>query len=72
MDSTMQDFPLTVTGILRHGTEFNSNRKVITATPEGYRETSYGELGTRVAQLAHGLRELGVTPGQYARAAADA
>lgn len=64
MDSTMQDFPLTVTGILRHGTGFNSNRKVLTATSDGYRETSFGELGTRVAQLAHGLRELGVTPGQ--------
>ncbi|KUH93359.1 fatty acid--CoA ligase [Mycobacterium sp. IS-3022] len=64
MDSTMQDFPLTVTGILRHGTGWNSGRKVITATPDGHREISYGEFGTRVAQLAHGLRSLGVTDGQ--------
>jgi fatty-acyl-CoA synthase len=63
MDSTMQDFPLTVTGILRHGTTWNSGRKVITKTPDGYRETSYGELGTRVAQLAHGLRALGIRDG---------
>ena len=35
----------------------------MTATPDGYREISYGELGTRVAQLAHGLRQLGVTDG---------
>jgi fatty-acyl-CoA synthase len=63
MDSTMQDFPLTVTGILRHGTGWNSGRKVITKTPEGYREISFGELGTRVAQLAHGLRDLGITDG---------
>lgn len=60
----MQDFPLTVTGILRHGTGWHSGRKVITATPEGHREISYGEFGTRVAQLAHGLRALGVTDGQ--------
>ncbi len=63
MDSTMQDFPLTVTGILRHGTTWNSGRKVITKKPDGFRETSYGELGGRVAQLAHGLRELGVGDG---------
>ena len=29
----MQDFPLTVTGILRHGTTWYSGRKVITKTP---------------------------------------
>src|ERR1700687_1998498 len=63
MHSTMQDFPLTLTGILRHGTGRNSTRRVTTATPNGYREISYGELGTRVAQLAHGLRQLGVADG---------
>src|SRR5436305_7997340 len=63
MQSTMQDFPLTVTGILRHGTGWNSSRGVTTATPDGYRNISYGEFGTRVAQLAHGLRQLGVTEG---------
>jgi fatty-acyl-CoA synthase len=63
MDSTMQDFPLTVTGILRHGTTWSSGRKVITKTSDGYREISFGELGARVAQLAHGLRDIGVTEG---------
>jgi fatty-acyl-CoA synthase len=63
MDSTMQDFPLTVTGILRHGTTWSSSRKVITKTPDGYREISFGELGARVAQLAHGLRDIGVEGG---------
>ncbi|MDT5208051.1 MAG: hypothetical protein QOF67_466 [Mycobacterium sp.] len=63
MQSTMQDFPLTVTGILRHGTGWHSNRRVITAGPDGYRDISYGELGTRVAQLAHGLHQLGVSDG---------
>jgi acyl-CoA synthetase (AMP-forming)/AMP-acid ligase II len=64
MQSTMQDFPLTVTGILRHGVGCKSERKVVTATPDGYREISFGELGARVARLAHGLRGLGVEPGQ--------
>ncbi len=63
MQSTMQDFPLTVTGILRHGTSWHSNRRVTTATGDGYRDASYGEFGTRVAQLAHGLRQLGVADG---------
>ncbi len=63
MDSTMQDFPLTLTGILRHGTTWSSARRVITKTPDGYREISFGELGARVAQLANGLRDIGVGSG---------
>jgi fatty-acyl-CoA synthase len=63
MQSTMQDFPLTITGILRHGTGWYSNRRVTTATGDGYRDISYGELGTRISQLAHGLRQLGVGDG---------
>src|SRR6201993_4828432 len=61
VDSTMQDFPLTVTGILQHGTGWHADRKVITATGDGYREASYGAIGERAAQLAHGLRSLGIT-----------
>ena len=61
MKSTMQTFPLTVTTILRHGTGLYAERVVITATADGYREISYAELGRRTAQLAHGLRRLGVT-----------
>ncbi|MBV8930203.1 MAG: AMP-binding protein, partial [Mycobacteriaceae bacterium] len=61
MESTMQDFPLTVTGILRHGTGVYADRSVITATDDGYREITYGTLGARAARLAHGLRGLGIT-----------
>jgi fatty-acyl-CoA synthase len=57
----MQDFPLTVTEILRHGTGWHGDRKVITATPDGHREATYRTVGERVAQLAHGLRGLGIT-----------
>jgi len=59
----MQDFPLNVTGILRHGTTWHSGRKVITKTPDGYRQTTFGEFGTRTAQLANGLRALGIGNG---------
>jgi fatty-acyl-CoA synthase len=61
VDSTMQDFPLTVTAILRHGMGWHGDRKVITATPDGYREASYRSVGERIAQLAHGLRSLGIS-----------
>src|SRR6476469_1298986 len=63
MQSTMQDFPLTVTGILRHGTGWNSSRRITTASAGEYRDISYGELVRRVAQRAHGLRQLRVTDG---------
>jgi fatty-acyl-CoA synthase len=64
MYSTMQDFPLTLTSILRYGAALHADRAVQTATSNGYREASYGDVGARVAQLAHGLRGLGVTGGQ--------
>jgi fatty-acyl-CoA synthase len=64
MDSTMQDFPLTVTGILRHGAGWHGDRMVITATDDGYRDVTYRDFGKRVAQLAHGLRSIGITGDQ--------
>ncbi len=59
----MQDFPLTITSLLRYGTGIHADRLVITATDDGFREVSYGEFGERVAQLANGLCCLGVRPG---------
>ena len=64
MRSTMQDFPLTVTSILRHGTQIHGDRLVLTATADGYRSTTYREFGGRVAQLANALRRIGVTGDQ--------
>ncbi|CAL9477147.1 3-methylmercaptopropionyl-CoA ligase [Streptomyces sp. enrichment culture] len=68
MFSTMQDVPLTVTRILRHGQRIHGGSQVITWTgdPATTRRRSYAEIGARAAQLAHGLRELGVRPGQPA------
>lgn len=63
MLSTMQDVPLTVTRILRHGSTVHGTSQVITWTGEGSpQRRSYREIGERAARLAHALREdLGVT-----------
>lgn len=60
MDSTMQDFPLTLTAIMRHGCGIHGGRTVITAAEDGYRHSTYRDIGKQAAQLAHGLRGLGV------------
>ncbi|MEO3788467.1 long-chain fatty acid--CoA ligase [Actinocorallia sp. B10E7] len=64
MHSTMQDFPLSISSIVRHGTSVHADRQVITATGDGFRRSSYAELGQRVGRLANALRRLGVTAGQ--------
>src|ERR1700758_23833 len=60
MDSTIQDFPLTMTSILRYGTTIHPDRVVSTATDDGYRDITFGRLGVRAAQLANGLHAIGV------------
>jgi fatty-acyl-CoA synthase len=64
MDSTMQDFPLTIAAIMRHGCGVHGARTVATATADGYRHMTYRELGQQAAQLANALRRLGVTGDQ--------
>ena len=60
----MQDFPLTTTAIMRHGCNVHGARTVTTATDDGYRHTTYRELGEQAAQLANALRRLGITGDQ--------
>ncbi|WP_037574465.1 long-chain fatty acid--CoA ligase [Phaeacidiphilus oryzae] len=64
MLSSMQDVPLTVARILRHGSTIHGRSTVTTWTgdPEtGPRRRTYAEAGARAARLAHALREeLGV------------
>jgi fatty-acyl-CoA synthase len=65
MQSTMHNFPLTITTILRHASHVHGARKVFTATGGGdYRECTYAELGRRTAQLANALRRIGVSGDQ--------
>jgi fatty-acyl-CoA synthase len=60
MYSTMQSFPLTITAILRHACRVHGARKVTTKTDDGYRESTYAELGQQAARLANALRRIGV------------
>ncbi|MFE6774720.1 long-chain fatty acid--CoA ligase [Streptomyces sp. NPDC057702] len=62
MLSTMQDVPLTVSRILRHGSVVHGNSQVITWTGEGAPERrTFAEIGERCARLAHALHdELGI------------
>ena len=61
MDSTMMDFPLTVTSIMRYGTTVFGDKEVVTcAGDEPARRRSYAAVGERAARLANALRSLGV------------
>ena len=60
MLSTMMDFPLTVTSILRYGSSAYGEREVVTWTGEGSRRQTYTQTAGRAARLAHALRGLGV------------
>ncbi|CPR08882.1 long-chain-fatty-acid--CoA ligase [Mycobacterium bohemicum DSM 44277] len=64
MDSTMQDFPLTITAIMRHGCGVHGPRIVTTFTGDGYRQCTYRELGRHAGRLANALRRVGVTGGE--------
>ena len=61
MRSTMQETTLSLATLLRYGTTVHGTSEVVTWTGEGVRTATYAELGRRSAQLAHGLRALGVT-----------
>ncbi|MEU9142007.1 long-chain fatty acid--CoA ligase [Streptomyces sp. NPDC048404] len=64
MFSTMQDAPLTVSRILRHGVRVHGSSTVTTWTGSGEAQRrTFAEVGARAAQLAYGLRELGVGEG---------
>jgi len=54
MDSTMQDFPLTIAGIMRYACNVHGDRTATTATGDGYRHTTYREVGEQAARLANG------------------
>src|SRR3954469_25450851 len=64
MDSTMQDFPLTITGIMRYACTVHGDRKVTTPTGDGYRHATYREVGEQAARLANALRRVGITGDQ--------
>src|ERR1700674_662910 len=64
MIGTMQDFPLTVANILRHGRAIFGESRVVTLEEGGRTRTkTFAEVAARAEQLAAALRELGIRPG---------
>ncbi len=63
----MQDFPLTIGMIFRHGRAVYGDSEVVTFEGTGSRRATYAEVGDRVEQLANALQRLGV--GQETRVA---
>ncbi|MFE3026742.1 long-chain fatty acid--CoA ligase [Nocardia tengchongensis] len=61
MQSTMNEVPLSIAQLLRHGSTVHADAEVVTWTEAGPRRRTYAEVGRRCAQLAHALRGLGVT-----------
>ncbi|WP_333890914.1 fatty acid--CoA ligase [Mycolicibacterium gadium] len=56
----MQDVPLTVRSIVRHASSIHPDSEIITPADNGYRRTTYSQLGRRVNQLANALRGLDI------------
>jgi len=62
--STMMDFPLTLTALLRQGRDVHGESEVWTATGDGApRHTTFTGVAERAARLAGALRRLGVGEG---------
>jgi fatty-acyl-CoA synthase len=53
----MQEIPLSISTIIRHGTGVQGASGVWTTTADGHRHASYAEVGRRAARFAHALRE---------------
>jgi fatty-acyl-CoA synthase len=60
MRSTMQDVPLSVASILRHGCDVYPDAHIITLGETGNRRATFTEVAANAARLAHGLRALGI------------
>jgi len=58
--STMQDVPLTISSIMRHGTTVYGDSQIVTFDGERTRKASYAEIGARAGKLANALRGLGI------------
>ncbi|MFW6090856.1 MAG: long-chain fatty acid--CoA ligase [Actinomycetota bacterium] len=60
----MMDVPLQVRRLLEYGGRIFADSAVVTATEEGTRTSSYGEIAANAARLAGALADLGVREGQ--------
>ncbi len=59
----MQDFPLTISSILRHGQRVHPNSECVTWTDSGPVRANFATIAGNAARLAHALAKVGVQPG---------
>ncbi len=63
MQSTMQDFPLTISMIFNHGRAVWANSECVTYMGDGSRRATFSQIADRAEQLAAALARLGVQQG---------
>ena len=63
MQSTMQDWPLTIANILRHGARVYANSEIATWTGTEAARKSFTGTAERIARLAAALQRLGIVAG---------
>lgn len=59
----MQDAPLLISDIVRHGEWIYADKKIFTVTPEGVEVATFFEISKRAERLAAALSELGIGQG---------
>src|SRR2546428_11129616 len=63
MRSTMQDFPLTITSILRRGREVFGSSLLVSFEGDSSSRADFSAVGERAERLAAALRRLGIQEG---------
>jgi fatty-acyl-CoA synthase len=63
MQSTMQDFPLTTTSILRRGRDLFGSSQLVSFEGETSRRADFSSVSERAERLAAALRRLGISEG---------
>ena len=61
--STMQDYPLTIRAIMRHGAQVYGTSECVTWTGAGARRATYAQVAQNAGRLAAALARLGIKPG---------
>src|SRR6185369_8067378 len=63
LPSTMQDHPLAIADIYRHGRAVHAASAVLTGEGDRVRRATFADVGERAARLAGALRRLGIRSG---------
>lgn len=64
IQSTMQDWPLTIAALFKHGARVYSDSIVATWEGDNARHTSFANVACRVGRLANALHRLGIKKGE--------